>query len=282
MIQFTSSNNLCLNPDKTAFIINKKEQHEMLVGGNKIKSVDSSVLLGMRIAGRLKWDSHVEEMKSILRKRLGLLRRLSYSLPSYALKQIAEGIFSSKLRYGIALYCKPKILNSDKSNRTLTSLTVLQNDMLRVILRCKDRRQMSVEKLRDCTKIMTVNQLCCYHILVETYSIITNKSSNFIYKRWNDMPGTQERERREEQIDTLTVPVNQGDKNGFLYYGARLWNMLPSNLRKLKKGVELNSQIARSMSEKEQKMALQRKARRNADVFKKSVKKWIREHIPAD
>ena len=282
MIQFTSSNNLCLNPDKTAFIINKKEQHEMLVGGNKIKSVDSSVLLGMRIAGRLKWDSHVEEMKSILRKRLGLLRRLSYSLPSYALKQIAEGIFSSKLRYGIALYCKPKILNSDKSNRTLTSLTVLQNDMLRVILRCKDRRQMSVEKLRDCTKIMTVNQLCCYHILVETYSIITNKSSNFIYKRWNDMPGTQERERREEQIDTLTVPVNQGDKNGFLYYGARLWNLLPSNLRKLKKGVELNSQIARSMSEKEQKMALQRKIRRNADVFKKSVKKWIREHIPAD
>ena len=96
------------------------------------------------------------------------------------------------------------------------------------------------------------------------------------------MPGTQERERRDEQIDTLTVPVNQGDKNGFLYYGARLWNLLPSNLRKLKKGVELNSQIARSMSEKEQKMALQRKTRRNADVFKKSIKKWIREHIPAD
>ena len=96
------------------------------------------------------------------------------------------------------------------------------------------------------------------------------------------MPGTQERERREEQIDTLTVPVNQGDKNGFLYYGARLWNMLPSNLRKLKKGVELNSQIARSMTEKEQKLALQRKMHRNADAFKKSVKRWIREHIPAE
>ena len=282
MIKFTSSNNLCLNPDKTAFIINKKQQHEMMVGGNKIKSEDSTVLLGMRIAGRLKWDSHVEELKSTLRKRLGLLRRLSYSIPSYALKQIAEGIFSSKLRYGIAIYCKPKILQTDKSNRILTSLTVLQNDMLRVILRCKDRRQMSVEKLREHTKIMTVNQLCCYHILVETYSIISNKSSNFIFNRWNDTPGTQERIRRAEQIDTLTVPVNQGDKNGFLYYGARLWNLLPANIRKLKKGVELNSDIARSMSKKEQKLALQRKTRRNADNFKKSIKKWIRDNIPAD
>ena len=287
MLVFTATNNLVINPDKTAFITNKKKEQKMLVGKDTIKSEDSTVLLGMRVSGNLKWDSHVKEMKSKLRQRLGILRRLSYSLPDRALKQVAEGIFTSKLRYGIGLYCKPRLEKTDKSNRVLKDVTILQNDMLRVITHCKKRRDRSVAELRKKTGTLSVNQLCCYHILIEAYSILTNKSSEFIHNKWKGDPAKQVRAPRSEHLNkyihTVKVPMKQTpNKNGFLYFGAELWNMLPPHLKKLQQDTQERPCEDTSLSDKEERIRRQQGMRKNAEKFKKSIKTWIMENIPAD
>ena len=46
----------------------------------------------------------------------------------------ADAIFTSKLRYGIATYMRPKLKIEDEGNKTLKELTILQNEMLRVIM----------------------------------------------------------------------------------------------------------------------------------------------------
>ena len=133
MITFTSSNNLVINCDKTAFICNKKGDHQLEIGGQTIRATNSTKLLGMEVSGDLTWTAHTEKLKKKLRQRLGVLRRLKYSVPKSALKQIAEAIFTSLIRYGIAIYCKPKLTAQDPSNTTLKELTLLQNEMLRII-----------------------------------------------------------------------------------------------------------------------------------------------------
>ena len=100
---------------------------------NTIESSRTTDLLGMTIQGDLKWDSHVTELKKTLKKRIGVLTRLKHLVPKESLKMAAEAIFTSKLRYGIATYLRPKLRQNEEGNKTLKELTVLQNDMLRVI-----------------------------------------------------------------------------------------------------------------------------------------------------
>ena len=193
MTQFTSTNNLVLNPGKTAFICENLEETvkignsgSHMAGGNQknkgrkrvieanswtqtdsevknpkkasetgsgeerireqgkstteswsqlntVEASKSTELLGMKIQGDLKWDSHILDLKKTLRKRIGVLTRLRHLVPKQSLKMAADAIFTSKLRYGIATYLRPKLKIEDESNKTLKELTVLQNVMLRVI-----------------------------------------------------------------------------------------------------------------------------------------------------
>ena len=43
----------------------------------------------------------------VLKKRIGLLKRIKKRVPKDKLIIIAESIFNSKIRYGIAVYLKP-------------------------------------------------------------------------------------------------------------------------------------------------------------------------------
>ena len=237
MTVFTSSNNLVLNPGKTAFICedleetvkighsgshmakwNKKtkEQKRVLTANswtqtdskvknpknasetesekerireqgistteswsqlNTVEASQSTELLGMKIQGNLKWDSHILELKKTLRKRIGVLTRLRHLVPKKSLKMAADAIFTSKLRYGIATYMRPKLKIEDEGNKTLKELTILQNEMLRVITGKKLSDHETLENLRRKTKTMSVNQICIYHIMLETYGIVNLKSS---------------------------------------------------------------------------------------------------------
>ena len=111
----------------------------------------------MEVSGDLTWTAHTEKLKKKLRQRLGVLRRLKYSVPKSALKQIAEAIFTSLIRYGIAIYCKPKLTPQDPSNTTLKELTLLQNEMLRIITGKKRSDRVSIESLRKATETSNVN-----------------------------------------------------------------------------------------------------------------------------
>ena len=83
-----------------------------------------------------------------LRKRIGILKRIKQKIPADKLPIIADAIFNSVIRYGIAVYLLPIYEKEDLKARKLSSetdsLQVLQNNMLRVILglRISDRVNM--------------------------------------------------------------------------------------------------------------------------------------------
>ena len=368
MTQFTSTNNLVLNPGKTAFICENLEETvkignsgSHMAGGNQknkgrkrvieanswtqtdsevknpkkasetgsgeerireqgkstteswsqlntVEASKSTELLGMKIQGDLKWDSHILDLKKTLRKRIGVLTRLRHLVPKQSLKMAADAIFTSKLRYGIATYLRPKLKIEDESNKTLKELTVLQNEMLRVITGKKLSDHETIESLRRNTKTMSVNQICIYHIMLETYGIVNLKSSPVLENMIKKSPNEKIETLRNAKM--LQIPVNQGRNNAFNFYAASAWNQFqkwlidennkqtPRRQQSLREECVLRSGLGlkccclnnfcrnvartRPMTEKEIMLKQRKVEVRALKQFKKQLKKWISREIPQD
>ena len=76
-------------------------------------------------------------MYCILKKQTGLLRRIRNRVPKEKINMIAEAIFNSLLRYGVAVFLKPVYDEEDLNRRKLpkhtNDLQTLQNSMIQVI-----------------------------------------------------------------------------------------------------------------------------------------------------
>ena len=280
MLQFTSSNNLFINPGKTAFICNNKEIENITVGQKLIERVDHTELLGMTMSGDLTWHQHAEETKKKLRQRIGILRRLKYNVPQSTMRIIAEAIFTSKLRGGIALYCKPRLTYGEPSNNNLRELTVIQNDMMRAITMKKHVKRESIKLLREKTKTTPVNHLICYHILMEAFNIMAYNSSEHVRELLMQKTGRRSGTRSEGK-NLATIPVNRGSKNGFLYHAATLWCTIPQGLRDLANCKDFAEEAnALTLTDKEFRLRRAHLKKQQADKFKKQVKCWISKNIP--
>ena len=121
ILSFMSATLLAANPTKTKFMMfSKKRQDPLAVGDAMIEESTEEELLGMTFNKRLTWGAHLDKIEPELRKRIGILRRLSFHLPVGVLVQMIQPIFTSKLLYGLQL------LVSDPSSQD-SSYSKLQN-----------------------------------------------------------------------------------------------------------------------------------------------------------
>ena len=73
-----------------------------------------------------------------------------------------------------------------KTKQTSAALQVLQNDMIRVIFGLRRQDHVNLQQLREKVKLMSVNQLCIYHTLLEAYNIMRYSASEQIQTKWTD------------------------------------------------------------------------------------------------
>ena len=97
-------------------------------------------------------------------------------VPKEKIVMIAEAIFNSLLRYGVAVFLKPiydeEDLNVKKLPRNTSVLQTLQNSMLRVIFGLKIKNYVNMKNVREKIKMMSVNQISVYHTLLEAYNVM--------------------------------------------------------------------------------------------------------------
>ena len=204
---------------------------EVDVGGQKLSSKDSDKLLGLEVSAALNWKAHVEKLCLTLLKRLGLLRRIRYKVPREKLRIIAEAIFMSKIRYGIAVYMKPRLQEEDSLSRDLHKLQVLQNDMVRMLSKKKRSDKVNMADLRRKMGIMSVNQIAVYHILIETFNIV---HFNSVEKIRNKLV-VEKREnckvlRSSAKGQLAVIKKPKESCIGFTYSASKLWNKLPEEI----------------------------------------------------
>ena len=120
-----------------------------------------------------------------------------------------------------------------KLSENATKLQVLQNDMLRVILGIDIRKHVNMKKIRENIKMMSMNQLSCYHTLLEAYNIIRNSSSKQIKRKWDDKIEHDHFLRSEKRNDPLIPERPMKSCEGFTYNGAKLFSKLPCNIKEI-------------------------------------------------
>ena len=167
-----------------------------------------------------------------------------------------EAIFNSLLRYGVAVFLKPvydkEDLKMKKLPKDTTTLQTLQNSMLRVIFGLKLKNHINMKNVREEIKMMSVNQISVYHTLLEAYNVMRHLSSEQIHMKWTII----ERKYALRSITKGDLKVPDKPKLkclGFTYNGAKLFNMLPVQMRKLEE----------------------------PNTFKTMTKDWIWENIPS-
>ena len=109
-----------------------------------------------------------------------------------------------------------------------------------------------MQHVREKMKMMSVNQMTIYQTILEAFNINRNSASERIKMKWADKHAIKYFLR--SVINDLKIPKKPIKKcTGFIYFGAKLFNSLPSNIKEFY----------------------------NSNTFKALIKKWIWQKIPS-
>ena len=79
--------------------------------------------------------------------------------------------------------------------------------------------------------MMSVNQMCVYHTILEAFNVIRNSSSESIKMKW-EHKNENKYSLRSEKTNDQRIPEKPMLKySGFTYFGAKLFNKLPSTIK---------------------------------------------------
>jgi hypothetical protein len=139
ILKFMATTKLAANPTKTKFLsFSKQCEPPIKVGEATIAESNTAELLGVTLNKHLKWNSHLDAIRPELRKRIGLLRRLSWSLPTGLVTSMIDPLFTAKARYAIEIIM---------DEPTLTALHNLHRQAMKAALRLPRRVEISDKDL---------------------------------------------------------------------------------------------------------------------------------------
>ena len=72
---------------------------------------------------------------------------------------MVDGLFTSKLRYGLQLYGKVRTKDSDPENEEFKSIQLVQNNLMRALNGTKVKDMISISSLLSKFGMLSVNQL---------------------------------------------------------------------------------------------------------------------------
>ena len=123
MLTFMNATKLKANPSKTTFIMfGSTEESPIQVGDTMVEETTDTEFLGISFNKRLSWKAHLCKLEGELKKRIGVIRRLSWHLPRDLVIEMIEPLFMSKLRYAIELVVDITVPEDDQVFKKLHSL----------------------------------------------------------------------------------------------------------------------------------------------------------------
>ena len=122
------------NAKKTAFILlnagGNKDVTNVQIGSEIVTRDESAVLLGIRFQDDLQLKAQIlgkGGLISSLNSRLHLIRRLKSHLPMKSVLKLVDGLFTSKIRYGLQLLGKVRTKAEDPECADFKAIQLIQN-----------------------------------------------------------------------------------------------------------------------------------------------------------
>ena len=106
--------------------------------------------------------------------------------------------------------------------------------MIRMIFGYKLEDKINMTRLRTNIQMFSVNQMCCYQTLTEAFNIVNHGSSDIIHKKWITQEERNYPVRRDRMGEVKVHVPNHVKCRGFTWYGAKMWNWIPVDIREIK------------------------------------------------
>ena len=104
--------------------------------------------------------------------RFYIIRRLKSHLSTTALLKLVDGLFMSKVRYGLQLYGKARSSDVSPKCESFKALQKIQNDLMRFLAGCQVKDKVSIRSLLEKFNMLSVNQLNAQIKLLEIWKAI--------------------------------------------------------------------------------------------------------------
>ena len=102
----------------------------------KVTQVDQAKLLGITFNEKQNWNSQIQGcggVVSSLNRRMFTIKRLKNHIGPKSMTKVVDGLFTSKINYGLQLYGKVRCNVSDPINGDLKAIQTVQNKMARFL-----------------------------------------------------------------------------------------------------------------------------------------------------
>ena len=122
-----------------------------MVDGTEVTQTHSAKLLGIIMDDDLKWNSYFwgkGRLLPALNKRLYAIRRLA--IPRNMLKNVANSLWTSKLRYGLQLSARVILKEEETGDGNMKAVQIAQNKQLtKDMIKCKQYNFVTGSKGRN-------------------------------------------------------------------------------------------------------------------------------------
>ena len=170
ILSYMASNGLIANASKTSLVIlNLKKKDKVpnnplsaTIGGIQVTQVDQAKLLGITFNEKQNWNSQIQGIGGVvasLNKQMFIIKRLKNHIGPNSLKKVVDGLFTSKMYYGLQLYGKVRSKNSDPMNGDINAIQSVQNKMARFLNSKTLKDKIETKKLLANIDMLSVNQL---------------------------------------------------------------------------------------------------------------------------
>ena len=232
VLKYFASNGLVANPSKTKFLLIRSKfdkswpNSTIKIDNHNIAESKSEKVLGVVINNKLTWNDHFEHLDSILRQKVGIIKRLSYKIPRKALLKLLDGLLYSHVRYCLPVFAQPQLTENDSPNALMKNIQVTLNDGLRAALGLKRSSKVSVEQLHVRCQTTTLNRLSVKTILKLVIPVMEN--------RCEGLKGFFEDDRIDHVHFTRSQAKGQLEpmkraRSSFKSHAIHLWNQYTSH-----------------------------------------------------
>ena len=235
-----NANKLTINAKKSNFVIfrprQKRIDHQTCIripdnnnnGFVLLECKDYVKFLGVLIDKNLTWKPHIDHIASKISKIVGILARIRHHVPFNILLQIYRSLIFPYTLYGIPVW-------GQAAQRELEKILILQKRALRLIFFLNNRTH--AIPLFLTSNILPVNMLYFETVSAIMHDVSTNSTpcnirQLFIHSSDVHVHNTRSSSNKNFFIQESRLRVKL---KSFSAFGARLWNCLHPDWRKLTK-----------------------------------------------
>ena len=152
---------------------------QIKVGNSYIKQENSAKLLGVMFNDKQNWSTQIRGQNGVvsnLNKRLFAIKRLKNHINKKSLSKVVDGLFTSKINYGIQLYGKVRLSQECPKNKDINAIQMVQNKLARLLNNKTLKDKISTKVLIADSKLLSVNQINAKTKLQEIWKVMNTEN----------------------------------------------------------------------------------------------------------